>query len=62
MGQAPRGRQNGETREGVEEFEVGKRRDARRVIDGSQVRRRLGSGIVIFDSQTPDMGEKSEQS
>src|SRR5277367_2753528 len=62
---APRGRQNGarlETREGVEKFEVGKR--ARCVIrriaspEGTSTRTRNS----IFDSQTPDMGEKSVQS
>jgi hypothetical protein len=30
--------------------------------DGSQVRSRLGQEIVIFDSQTAETGEKSEQS
>jgi hypothetical protein len=52
---APRGRQSGarlETREGVEKFEVGKRRDARRVIRRIASPEKTGTGTrqVIFDS------------
>jgi hypothetical protein len=61
--EALRGTQNGvrlETRGGVEEFVVGKRHNARRMIRRIANPEGRGNSNVIFDSQAPSMGEKSE--